>query len=102
MQSRMAAALLLAVLSPVGVALAGGTVEYRVTNLASLGGTASAANSLNDLDWSAGFSNLPGDSTTHATLWLFGARFDLGTLGGDNSNVAWPVKNSRGVLSGIA
>jgi probable HAF family extracellular repeat protein len=104
MQSAVPAALLLAVLSAGGAALAGdgAAVEYRVTNLTSLGGTASAANSLNDLDWSAGFSNLPGDQTTHATLWLFGSRFDLGTLGGDNSNVAWPVKNNRGLLSGIA
>jgi len=76
--------------------------EYAVANLPSLGGTVSSGNSLNDLGWASGTSNLPGDTTQHATLWLRGSRIDLGTLGGPNSGVIWPVKNDRGLISGIA
>jgi len=76
--------------------------EYRVTNLPSLGGTVSRGNSLNDRGWVAGYSNLTGDQNRHAALWLAGTVFDLGTLGGPNSSVAWPVKNDRGVIVGIA
>jgi probable HAF family extracellular repeat protein len=78
------------------------TLQYKVKNLASNGGTVSSGNSINDLGWAAGFSNLSGDTTTHATLWLGGLKFDLKTLGGDNSGVIWPVKNDQGLISGIA
>lgn len=76
--------------------------HYVVTNLASLGGTSSEGNSINDFGLIAGFSNLAGDQSTHATAWLYGSKFDLGALGGANSDVAWPVKNDFGVISGIA
>lgn len=79
-----------------------GSSTYSIFNLSSLGGSNSRGNSINDLAWVAGYSNLSGDQSRHATLWLYGARFDLGTLGGPNSNVAWPVKNNRGLLAGIA
>lgn len=72
--------------------------EYRVTNLPSLGGTISRGNSINNRGWIAGYSNLPGDQSRHAALWLGGSIFDLGTLGGPNSSVAWPVKNNRGTV----
>lgn len=77
-------------------------VTYSVANLSSLGGTDSRGNSLNDVGLVAGNSNLAEDESTHATAWLYGWRFDLGTLGGPNSNVAWPVKNNRGLIAGIA
>jgi probable HAF family extracellular repeat protein len=76
--------------------------EYRVTNLSSLGGTVSRGNSINNRGWVAGYSNLAGNQSRHATLWLDGTAFDLGTLGGPNSSVAWPVKNNRGLLVGIS
>ena len=76
--------------------------RYEVVRLSSLGGTDSSGNSINDERLVAGYSNLPGDSARHATLWLHGSRFDLGTLGGPNSNVAWPVKNTVGLIAGIA
>lgn len=76
--------------------------DYRVTNLPSLGGTVSRGNSINDRGWVAGYSNLAGNQSRHATLWLQGSAIDLGTLGGPNSSVAWPVKNDRGLLAGIA
>lgn len=77
-------------------------VEYRVTNLPSLGGAVSRGNSINNRGWVAGYSNLAGNQSRHATLWRDGAALDLGTLGGPNSSVAWPVKNNRGLLAGIS
>jgi probable HAF family extracellular repeat protein len=79
-----------------------GDTEYRVSNLPSLGGTSSVGFSVNDRGWVAGRSNLPGNQSRHATLWRHGTLTDLGTLGGPNSAVLWPVKNVRGILTGIA
>src|SRR5437762_2468985 len=76
--------------------------EYRVANLPSLGGTISRGNSINDRGWVAGYSNLAGNQSRHAIAWVDGVESDLGTLGGPNSSVAWPVKNDRGLLAGIA
>jgi probable HAF family extracellular repeat protein len=76
--------------------------RYEVTKLASLGGTVSSGNSINDRALIAGTSNLAGDTSQHAAAWLGSLIFDLGTLGGPNSGIIWPVKNGRGVLSGIA
>src|SRR5437773_10922365 len=42
--------------------------QYHVSNLASLGGTSSGGNSINDLSWVAGYSRQP-DRNRHATLW---------------------------------
>jgi probable HAF family extracellular repeat protein len=75
---------------------------YVITELASLGGTSSAGISINDRGWIAGFSNPDGDEVTHATLWRDGAAMDLGTLGGPNSAVLWPVKSNRGIIVGVA
>lgn len=100
-----ALALLLAGAGPGGEDPAPGhrkPVLYRVTHLPSLGGTSSIGNSINDRGWVSGRSNLPGNQSRHAVLWRDGAALDLGTLGGPNSNVVWPVKNTRGLLAGIA
>src|SRR6266705_1471773 len=76
--------------------------QYNVSNLDTLGGTNSRGDSINNRDWVAGFSNLAGDQSRHATLWRNGSLLDLGTLGGPNSNVTWNVKNNRGIIVGIA
>ena len=76
--------------------------DYRVVTLSSLGGAENAGNSINDLNVVGGFTNLPDNNSRHAMLWLYGFRFDLGTLGGPNSNIPWPVKNTNGLVSGIA
>ena len=76
--------------------------KYRIFDLPSLGGTNSRGNSINNRDWVAGFSSLAGNQSRHAALWRHGSVLDLGTLGGPNSTVAWPVKNTRGLISGIA
>jgi probable HAF family extracellular repeat protein len=75
---------------------------YHVAQLESLGGTISAGNSVNNPGWITGFSNVQGDQRTHATLWRDGATIDLGTLGGPNSAVLWPVKNDGGTIVGVA
>jgi probable HAF family extracellular repeat protein len=79
-----------------------GHVQYRVSNLPALGGTSSVGFSVNNRGWVAGRSNLAGNQTRHATLWRKGRLTDLGTLGGPNSAVLWPVKNVRGIVTGIA
>jgi probable HAF family extracellular repeat protein len=75
---------------------------YRVVLLAGLGGTSSAGHSINNRGWVAGYSDLPGDRARHAGLWKGRAAVDLGTLGGPNSAVLWPVKNVRGLVTGIS
>src|SRR5215470_7803671 len=76
--------------------------HYLVFKLKGLGGTLSSGNSLNDLGLIGGASNLAGDTVTRATVWFLGIPFDLGTLGGPSSGIIWPVKNLRGIVSGIA
>jgi probable HAF family extracellular repeat protein len=80
-------------------------LEYEVSQLDSLGGASSAGFSINDRGWVAGRSNLPGNQIRHATLWRNGVLTDLGTLGDPekrNSVVRWPVKNVRGLITGIS
>ena len=78
------------------------SARYCVFNLATLGGTSSSANTINNLGWAMGVANLTGNTAGHATLWAYGLKLDLGTLGGLNSSVAWPVKNNAGLIAGIA
>ena len=78
------------------------SVQYEVEKLASLGGTPSRGNAINASGSVAGYSNLPGNATRHATYWHGGSITDLGTLGGPNSTVAWPGINDRGVIAGIS
>src|SRR5438067_1541503 len=53
--------------------------RYFVSNLDSLGGTNSRGNSINNRDWVAGYSNLPGNQSRHAALWRDQSLLDLGT-----------------------
>ena len=80
-------------------------IQYRVSNLDTLGGTSSGGNSINNRSWVAGYSRLTGDQSRHAALWRNRqqhALLDLGTLGGPNSSVAWNVKNTEGIIVGIS
>jgi probable HAF family extracellular repeat protein len=78
---------------------------YEVRYLIGLGGNHSRGNSINDDNWIAGYSHLNA-SYRHAALWRGDRAEDLGTLGSrnkpKNSNVAWPVKNTRGLIVGIS
>src|SRR6266853_328856 len=75
--------------------------QYNVSNLASLGGTSSGGNSINDQSWVAGYSRMA-DRNRHATLWRNSSLTNLGTLGGPNSSVTWNVKNTAGIIVGIS
>jgi len=78
-------------------------VVYEIAHLPSLGGTASSGNGINSRGLVVGSSNLAGDGNAHATVWENGTLTDLGTLGGPNSNVAWPGINNNGdLIVGIA
>jgi probable HAF family extracellular repeat protein len=76
--------------------------SYLVFELNTFGGSSSSGNTINNLAWVMGNANLTGDQATNAALWIYGAKFDLGTLGGANSGVFWPVHNTEGLISGIA
>lgn len=77
--------------------------RYTVINLGTLGGVlGSFAHSINNEGWIAGVANLTGDTEEHAALWRDGVVTDLGTLGGDNSNVNSAVKNNNGLIVGFA
>src|SRR6202521_1868957 len=80
-----------------------GHARYIVTNLGTLGGTSSVANGINNKGWVMGQANLQGDQTGHAFLWRRDEKIkDLGTLGGPNSGVFWPVKDDRGLIAGVS
>jgi probable HAF family extracellular repeat protein len=76
--------------------------QYHVFQLGTLGGVSSSGNTINNSGWSMGSANLPGNTTEHATVWTPQVQIDLGTLGGPNSDVPWPVKNDHGVVAGWA
>jgi probable HAF family extracellular repeat protein len=88
---------------PGGAGSATSGSSYTVVNLGTLGGASSGASSINNRDWVSGVSGLSSSSYVHAALWENGsAPIDLGTLGGPNSGIEWPVKNDHGLLSGIS
>jgi probable HAF family extracellular repeat protein len=94
---------LLAALLCSGTAIA--QTRYHVEELDSLGGNNSRGNSINDFGIASGYSTVADNSVRHATAWLFGHKFDLGTLGDprtSNSTVPWPVKNLGGLIVGIS
>src|SRR5271165_3398279 len=103
-----ALALLVALMVPLGVAAQDqaehhGPTHYNVVSLGvPLGGTTSGTAAINNLGWVAGASNLTGDATEHAELWVYGYPIDLGTLGGPNSAVLWPGLNLWGEAVGIS
>ncbi len=50
--------------------------HYSVVSLGvPLGGTTSGTAAINNLGWVAGASNLTGDATEHAELWVYGRGF---------------------------
>lgn len=79
------------------------SAQFTVVSLGTLGGASSGANSINNRNWASGLSSLTSSSYIHAALWENGSSpIDLGTLGGPNSAVEWPVKNDRGLIAGIS
>ena len=77
--------------------------RYKVISVGTLGGSFAAAyGGVNDRQWVSGDAFLPGDQTEHGFLWRNGVMTDLGTLGGLNSSVPFPVKNDLGIVTGLA
>ena len=96
------ALLFAALVVPVRLAAQEQADHYRLFNLGNLSGTASEGNTLNNIGWAIGAADQTGDTTEHATVWIYGLRFDLGTLGGPNSDVQWPNKNDHGQIAGFS
>ena len=67
----------------------------KVTNIGSFGGAINnAAQDINDWGEVVGYSDLSGDTTTHAFLWTKETGIqDLGTLSGDTSSYAIGINN---------
>jgi probable HAF family extracellular repeat protein len=78
-----------------------GPPAYVVYDTGTLGGTFAFGAGVNDLGWLSGASTNSAGAL-HATLSLPGSVVDLGTLGGMNSAVEWPVKNNHGLVVGIS
>ena len=74
---------------------------YVVYDTGTLGGTFAFGAGINNLGWVTGAST-NASGALHATLAPPGALIDLGTLGGENSAVEWPVKNNHGLVVGIS
>jgi probable HAF family extracellular repeat protein len=78
-------------------------ISYHVVKYSSsLGGTQNRGLAINNQGWVAGFSNLSGDATRHAALWINSSITDLETLGGPSSTVPWPGLNNQGMVVGIS
>jgi len=75
--------------------------SYVVYDTGTLAGDQAFANGINNLGWVAGgLSTASG--AVHAAEWIPGNVIDLGTLGGTNSAVEWPIKNNHGLVVGIS
>lgn len=75
--------------------------HYRVIDLGTLGGPSSTGNAINNIGWITGNST-EANGVQLATLWIGQRQIPLGTLGGPSSDVAWPVKNNSGLISGVS
>jgi probable HAF family extracellular repeat protein len=73
--------------------------HYRLKSLPNEGGLYNAV-SINNEGWVAGVVEPAGDALEHAALWRRGALADLGTLGGPNSSVPFPMKSDIGRVVG--
>lgn len=102
MQMRTSSKLVAAACGLFTVGSACAAPRYWFIDLPTLGGTRSQGYSINDAGTVAGYSSYAGSSHRHATAWFLGRPRDLGTLGGPNSNVVWPVKNLFGRFAGIS
>lgn len=74
---------------------------YLLFDTDTLGGSFAAGSGINNVGWVSGLSN-NASGATHASLSIPGNVLDLGTLGGVNSAVEWPVKNNNGIVVGIS
>src|SRR5689334_3512925 len=102
MNGRILKVILTAILAAFASSVSWAQVKYQVFTLPGLGGTSGQANSINNRGWASGGANLTGDQYAEAATWANGKLIPLGTLGGANSLVLWPVKNNNGVVVGVS
>src|SRR5260370_9313312 len=67
--------------------------QYTITDLPSLGGANSRANSINNRGSLAGYSNLPGNQIRHAALSRDAALTPLPTLAASDLDVTSPLEH---------
>jgi probable HAF family extracellular repeat protein len=72
----------------------------RMSDLGTLGGADSVANSINDRGAVVGYSYTANDAATHAFVYRQGRMTDLGTLGGRDSIAA--AINDKGAVVGAS
>jgi probable HAF family extracellular repeat protein len=102
---RIAAVACAAALAAAGAAYAGDDAPappaYLVFDTGPAGGSYAFGSGITNSGWVSGLITTPGGAQ-HAALYVPGNVIDLGTLGGVNSAVEWPVKNNHGMVVGIA
>jgi probable HAF family extracellular repeat protein len=76
--------------------------RYVLTDLGTLGGTASSAFGINDRGHVSGQGSLPGNGNEHGFLYRNGKKTDLGTLGLPGLNSTAGVINDRDEVAMIA
>jgi probable HAF family extracellular repeat protein len=76
--------------------------RYDLIPLPTLGGKNGFAYGINDRGRVVGDANLPNSKVSHATTWVGGKVRDLGTLGGRQSAINWPVKADNGEVAGVS
>jgi probable HAF family extracellular repeat protein len=83
-------------------AVSGTADAYSVVALPTLGGSGGGASGINEAGDVVGSSQLPGDGSSHATLWPAdgGPSRDLGTLGGIYVNSGAIAINATGTIVG--
>ena len=74
---------------------------YIIYDTGTLGGEFAFGAGINNVGWVTGAS-LNATGALRATLSIPGTVLDLGTLGGMNSAVEWPIKNNHGLVVGIS
>jgi probable HAF family extracellular repeat protein len=74
---------------------------YLVFDTGPAGGSFAFGSGINNSGWVSG-AMTTASGAIHAALYEPGNVIDLGTLGGVNSAVEWPVKNDHGIVVGIA
>jgi probable HAF family extracellular repeat protein len=74
---------------------------YYIINLGQPLGSLTEPVGINNTGWITGASALTGATAIHAVAWV-GTPLDLGTLGGPNSSVNWPIHATTGEIVGIS
>ncbi len=69
----------------------------KIQSLGTLGGSRSAAYSINDLTQVVGWSHLPGDTASRAFIWQDGLMEALPVLGGTQAKASW-INNSGQIV----